>query len=155
MSFISFETTNNDVKCVKFRGAFPTYEQAVDHAKKINETYDQNFHVFVGEGFKWLPIGKQIDTKIDLKPDSVQNNDQKWICLSFLSQKEISECSPGFIKFHGAFPTYNKAIDHAKTIDENGDALVVSVGHGYRWMYCEFENIRLYQMLGEFRQKTL
>lgn len=40
----------------KFRGAFRTQEEAETHAKEIQDKLDHDFHVFVGEGFKWLPF---------------------------------------------------------------------------------------------------
>ena len=41
---------------VKFRGAFPTIEEAEARAKLLSDNYDPNFHIFRGEGFKWVPF---------------------------------------------------------------------------------------------------
>jgi hypothetical protein len=40
----------------KFRGAFPTQEEANAHAKYLQDKIDPDFHIFVGSGFKWLPF---------------------------------------------------------------------------------------------------
>lgn len=56
VSFLSPEGIMNcKMRGFKFRGAFSTYEEAQKHADKINKSIDPNFHIFVGEGFKWLP----------------------------------------------------------------------------------------------------
>lgn len=56
VSFLSPEGIMNcKIRGIKFRGAFPTYEAAKKHADKINKTMDPDFHIYVGQGFKWLP----------------------------------------------------------------------------------------------------
>lgn len=40
----------------KFRGAFPTQEEANAHAKYLQDKIDPDFHIFVGSGFRWLPF---------------------------------------------------------------------------------------------------
>lgn len=49
---------------VKFRGAFPTPEDAETRAKMLSAKYDPNFHIFRGEGFKWVPFNPDPD-KVD------------------------------------------------------------------------------------------
>lgn len=66
VSFLSPEGIMNcSLRGFKFRGAFPSYERAKLHADKLQKE-DPNFHVFVGEGFKWLPW--------DPDPNSVEDN---------------------------------------------------------------------------------
>ena len=60
VSFLSPEEIKMDspLNGFIFRGAFPTYELASAHAKKLydeKETKKKYFHVYVGDGFKWLP----------------------------------------------------------------------------------------------------
>lgn len=50
---------------LKFRGAFPTFEEAKDHAKELQEKLDPDFHIFVGEGFKWIPMNPDPETLED------------------------------------------------------------------------------------------
>lgn len=69
VSFLSPEHVkgNFKVRGMKFRGAFPTREEAEAHAKFLQEKVDKNFHIFVGEGFKWIqfdPDPNSIDTQI-------------------------------------------------------------------------------------------
>ena len=55
VSFLSPEGIKNcTIRGVKFRGAFHTLEEAQAHAKRLH-SLDEDFHIYVGEGFKWLP----------------------------------------------------------------------------------------------------
>lgn len=66
VSFLSPEGIKNcKIRGLKFRGAFPTEEDARKHAKEIQEKLDPDFHVFVGEGFKWLPWDQDPETVED------------------------------------------------------------------------------------------
>lgn len=68
VSFLSPEGVKNcKIRGFKFRGAFHTREEAEKHAKEIQEKLDPDFHVFVGEGFKWLPW--------DQDPETVENQE--------------------------------------------------------------------------------
>lgn len=63
VSFLCPENTKNcSVRGFKFRGAFPTQELADAHAKKLQQTLEKDFHIYVGEGFKWLPWYPDPDT---------------------------------------------------------------------------------------------
>jgi len=67
VSFISPEGIRNcTTRGFKFRGAFPTYEAAQEHAKKLREE-DPTFDIFVGEGFKWLPWDPNVNDKDKVK----------------------------------------------------------------------------------------
>ena len=68
VSFLSPEGVKNcNLRGFKFRGAFATRQEAEAHAKMIQEKLDSDFHVFVGEGFKWLPW--------DQDPETVENQE--------------------------------------------------------------------------------
>ena len=68
VSFLSPEGVKNcKLRGFKFRGAFPTRQEAEAHAKEIQSKLDPNFHVYVGEGFKWLPW--------DQDPETVENQE--------------------------------------------------------------------------------
>ena len=63
VSFLSPEAVKNcKVSGWKFRGAFATQQEAEAHAKQIQEKLDPDFHVFIGEGFKWLPFAPDPDS---------------------------------------------------------------------------------------------
>ena len=47
---------------LKIRGVFGTYEDACNHAKKL-QSVDQAFNVFVGEMGKWLPFDPAPDSE--------------------------------------------------------------------------------------------
>jgi hypothetical protein len=49
----------------KFRGAFHTQKEAEAHAKYIQDKIDPDFHIYVGEGFKWLPWNQDPETVED------------------------------------------------------------------------------------------
>jgi len=55
LSFISPEGIMNcDIRGLKVRGTYPTYDMATKAAKKLRDT-DKYHHVFIGEVGKWLP----------------------------------------------------------------------------------------------------
>lgn len=63
VSFLSPEGVKNcNLRGFKFRGAFETREKAEEHAKEIQKKLDPDFHVYVGEGFKWLPWNQDPET---------------------------------------------------------------------------------------------
>lgn len=68
VSFLSPEAVKNcKLRGFKFRGAFGTRQEAEAHAKEIQEKLDPDFHIYVGEGFKWLPW--------DQDPETVENQE--------------------------------------------------------------------------------
>lgn len=68
VSFLSPEAVKNcKLRGFKFRGAFGTRREAEAHAKEIQEKLDPDFHIYVGEGFKWLPW--------DQDPETVENQE--------------------------------------------------------------------------------
>jgi len=68
---------------LRFQGAFPSYEAASEHAKKVN-TMDPTFHVFVGEAGKWLPF--------DPNPDS------EYVKNSEYANEELNNMMKGYLE---------------------------------------------------------
>jgi hypothetical protein len=62
ISFLTDKENKSTLSGIKFRGGFPTYELACDHAKKV-QSIDPYFNVFVGEAGKWLPFDPAPDSK--------------------------------------------------------------------------------------------
>lgn len=63
VSFLSPEGVKNcKIRGFKFRGAFGTRQEAEAHAKEIQTKLDPDFHIYVGEGFKWLPWNQDPET---------------------------------------------------------------------------------------------
>jgi len=66
LSFVSPQNVKGLTECAfMFRGAFPTIEEAREHAKKLQET-NGDFNIFVGEGFKWMYFNQDIEKCIDV-----------------------------------------------------------------------------------------
>ena len=63
---LSFLTPTKEDKAtlsgIKIRGVFDSYENACNHAKKI-QSYDEYHSVFVGEMGKWLPFDPDPDSE--------------------------------------------------------------------------------------------
>ena len=75
-SFLSSRNVKNCKRSAfKFRGAFATEEEARKHAEEIQQKLDSDFHVFVGEGFKWM--------EFDPDPETVETQEYK--------EKELNE----------------------------------------------------------------
>jgi hypothetical protein len=73
-------------------------------------------------------------SKIDyLTEDTLIPNDQKFICLSFLNDKDNKTSLCG-IKFRGAFETYEKACEHAKKLQSVDSYFNVFVGDAGKWL---------------------
>lgn len=76
-SFLSSKNVKNAKKnAFKFRGAFATEEEAKKHAEEIQQKLDPDFHVFVGEGFKWM--------EYDPDPDSIETQEYREKALNEL-----------------------------------------------------------------------
>ena len=73
-------------------------------------------------------------SKVDyLTEDNFLPVDQKFVCISFLSDKDNKSSLVG-VKIRGVFPTYELACDHAKkvqTIDSNFNVFVGDMG---KWL---------------------
>jgi len=63
LSFLTDKENNTTLSGVKVRGVFETYEQACEHAKRL-QTLDPYFNIFVGHMGKWLPFDPAPDSKL-------------------------------------------------------------------------------------------
>jgi DNA repair exonuclease SbcCD ATPase subunit len=73
LSFLTDKETKTTLTGVRFGGAFPTYEEACEQAKKL-QSIDQYFNVYVGDGGKWLPFDPNPDS--EAVKDSVYADEQ-------------------------------------------------------------------------------
>lgn len=65
-SFVSPSTVKGMTECAfMFRGAFPTIEEAREHARQLQQI-NGDFNIFVGEGFKWMYFNQDIEKCIDV-----------------------------------------------------------------------------------------
>jgi len=72
--------------------------------------------------------------KIDyLTEDKLISDDQKFVCISFLTDKESQKTLTG-IKVRGAFPTYEKACENAKMLQSIDPSFNVFVGEMGKWL---------------------
>jgi molecular chaperone DnaK (HSP70) len=62
ISFLTDKENNTTLSGIKIRGAFATYEEACNHAKKL-QGIDNYSNVFVGEMGKWLPFDPNPDSE--------------------------------------------------------------------------------------------
>ena len=73
-------------------------------------------------------------TNIDyLSADTILPDDQKFLCISFLSDPEKKQTLCG-IKIRGVFETYDKACEHAKKIHTIDPYFNVFVGEVGKWL---------------------
>ena len=66
LSFLTDKENNKTLSGLRFGGAFSTYEDACEQAKRLQQV-DEYFNVYVGEGGRWLPF--------DPSPDQVQSSE--------------------------------------------------------------------------------
>jgi hypothetical protein len=70
-----------------------------------------------------------------LTEDNILPLDQKFVCLSFLTDKNLEKkCSMTGIKVRGVFSTYEAACEHAKTLQTIDTYFSVFVGEMGRWL---------------------
>jgi hypothetical protein len=75
-----------------------------------------------------------IMSKLDyLTEDTLLPQDQKFVCLSFLTDKELKTTLSG-IKIRGVFATYELACEHAKKLQSVDDNFNVFVGDMGKWL---------------------
>ena len=73
-------------------------------------------------------------SKLDyLTEDTLLPQDQKFVCLSFLTDKELKTTLSG-IKIRGVFATYELACEHAKKLQSVDDNFNVFVGDMGKWL---------------------
>jgi hypothetical protein len=68
-----------------------------------------------------------------LTEDTIQNEEQKFVCLSFLSDDKKDKALFG-IKVRGVFSTYELACEHAKKLQNIDPAFNVFVGDVGKWL---------------------
>ncbi len=71
---------------IKIRGSFATYEQASEHAKKL-QGVDPAFNVFVGEVGKWLPFDPNPDSEY-VKDSEYANEQLNNMMKSYMENQE-------------------------------------------------------------------
>ena len=108
---LSFLTPTKEDKAtlsgIKIRGVFDSYENACNHAKKI-QSYDEYHSVFVGEMGKWLPF--------DPDPDSEYVKDSEYANVKLNSiMKNYQENQEKSKLFH----EHQKNEQIKKNLDEN------------------------------------
>jgi Family of unknown function (DUF5832) len=88
LSFISPEgIKNTNIRALKIRGVFDKYEDALHHAKKLQES-DPLFHVFVGEVGKWLPWDPAPDDETKVKESQYREPELQDLMTRYKEQQE-------------------------------------------------------------------
>ena len=86
MSFLTDKDNKTSLSGIKLRGVFCKYEEACEHAKKI-QSIDQYFNVFVGEMGKWLPFDPNPDSEV-VKDSQYANDELNKMMKSYLENQE-------------------------------------------------------------------
>jgi len=86
MSFLTDKDNKTSLSGIKLRGAFSTYDEACEHAKKL-QSIDQYFNVFVGEMGKWLPYDPNPDSDV-VKDSQYANAELNTMMKSYLENQE-------------------------------------------------------------------
>jgi DNA repair exonuclease SbcCD ATPase subunit len=89
MSFLSDKDKKTSLSGIKLRGAFNTYEEACEHAKKL-QSIDQYFNVFVGEMGKWLPFDPNPDSEL-VNDSQYANAELNTMMKSYIENQEKSK----------------------------------------------------------------
>ncbi len=86
VSFLTDQEKKSTLSAIKFRGAFPTYEEACAHAKKL-QCVDTYFNVFVGDMGKWLPFDPNPDSEA-VKDSEYANEELNNMMKSYMENQE-------------------------------------------------------------------
>jgi hypothetical protein len=86
ISFLTDKENKTTLSGIKIRGAFPTYEEACAHAKKL-QSVDSYFNVFVGEMGKWLPFDPNPDSE-SVKDSEYANEQLNSMMKAYLENQE-------------------------------------------------------------------
>lgn len=86
ISFLTDKTNKSSLSGIKVRGAFPTYDEACEYAKKL-QTIDPYFNVFVGEMGKWLPFDPNPDSEV-VKNSEYANEQLNNMMKSYMENQE-------------------------------------------------------------------
>ena len=116
ISFLTDKENKTSLSGIKMRGAFSTYDEACEHAKKL-QGIDEYFNVFVGEMGKWLPF--------DPNPDSeaVQNSEyaNEQLNTMMKSYMENQEKAKIYHEKRNNEMVKNNILDNLNTRQENLD----------------------------------
>ena len=86
ISFLTDKENKTTLSGIKVRGAFPTYDEACAHAKKL-QTVESYFNVFVGEMGKWLPFDPNPDSEA-VKDSEYANEQLNTMMKSYMENQE-------------------------------------------------------------------
>jgi hypothetical protein len=86
LSFLTDKENKTTLSGIKIRGVFATYEDACEHAKKL-QGVDSYFNVFVGEVGKWLPFDPNPDSEA-VKDSEYANEQLNNMMKSYLENQE-------------------------------------------------------------------
>lgn len=86
ISFLTDKEKKSTLTGLKIRGVFETYEEACEHAKKIQD-FDPYFNVFVGEMGSWLPFDPDPDSKA-VKDSEYANSELNKMMKSYKDNQE-------------------------------------------------------------------
>jgi hypothetical protein len=86
ISFLTDKENRTTLSGIKVSGAFPTYDEACLHAKKL-QTINEYFNVFVGEMGKWLPFDPNPDSEA-VKDSEYANEQLNNMMRSYMENQE-------------------------------------------------------------------
>ena len=86
LSFLTDKDNKTTLSGIKIRGVFSTYEEACEHAKKV-QSIDSYFNVFVGELGKWLPFDPNPDSEA-VKDSEYANAQLNQMMKAYLENQE-------------------------------------------------------------------
>ena len=86
LSFLTDKENKTTLSGIKIRGVFDTYENACEHAKKV-QNIDSAFNVFVGEMGKWLPFDPNPDSEA-VKNSEYANEQLNTMMKGYLENQE-------------------------------------------------------------------
>lgn len=86
LSFLTDKENKTTLSGIKIRGVFGTYEEACEHAKKV-QSIDSYFNVFVGELGKWLPFDPNPDSEA-VKDSEYANAQLNQMMKAYLENQE-------------------------------------------------------------------
>jgi len=86
LSFLTDKENKTTLSGIKIRGVFASYEEACEHAKKV-QSIDPYFNVFVGEQGKWLPFDPTPDSEA-VKDSEYANTQLNQMMKSYMQNQE-------------------------------------------------------------------
>ncbi len=86
LSFLTDKENKTTLSGIKIRGVFASYDEACEHAKKV-QSIDPYFNVFVGEMGKWLPFDPNPDSEA-VKDSEYANTQLNQMMKSYMQNQE-------------------------------------------------------------------